>query len=501
MHNSKNRNLLFRLECAQNDDIITNNDIFHSSINNYHDSKQKMYSLEATNNEDLLLNYHYNNTSITNTNNHLLLTGEEKKILPYEMIISNENENLTMEINTNIPEVMNENTILNTGFELNQTVSLTNSSAFSTESLSLPNNLRSRIGLNVQQTDKSEIIQSIRTSQEINQQKCFQQYKNNNNISISYICIIIFLALPFILGHIVTRWDQSNISKIVEELAKTNQRFNDVKDIRIGYVEEKFTKQLEEKLQTMIHQQSAWHDHEKYAFSLQIHELQEILKMTRQHLTNTIHQLTQENEQLQEKIKLLEHRLEVTQEQYSKNTKICIEGVNCTKSTFNQLLTIIFKQTASIAADISVTLSSFFEYLSASVSNIVDHRHKYVEKSKRKLTNFASLSTVKKIQISLRRSIDNLFSSFRKAKLNYVTWFKSRIQRRKQNQIQNNEKEKQYRQIHKKHPWRWTFQQDFNRKRTHDQRSSREKTCYSKDNFPMNKICSIKNWMVKFLRP
>ncbi|CAF0850404.1 unnamed protein product [Rotaria sp. Silwood1] len=491
---------MFRLEYAQNNDIIINNDIFHSSINKYHDAKQKNHSLEATNDEDSLLYYHCNNASIMNTNDHLLSTKEEKEALPAEIIFSNENDNSTVEKSTNTPEITNENDILNTGFSLNRTVSLTNSSAFSSEPCPLPNDLRSRIDLSVQQTDESKIIHSTPTFQEIKPQKCFEQHKNKNNISISYVYIIIFLVLPFILGHIVTRWDQSMITKVVEELVKTNQRFNNVKDMRMGNVEEALTKQLEEKLQHMIYQQSAWHDREKYAFGLQIYELQEILKRTQQSLTNTIHQLTQENEQLQEKIKLLEHRLQVTQEQYPKNTIICIEGVNCTKSTLNKLVTIIFKQTESIAADASVHLSSIFEYLSASVSNIVDHRHKYIEKSKRKLANFASSSTVKKIRTSLRRSIENLSSSFHKVKVYYVTWFKTRRQRREQNRILNSEKETPQRQIHKKYSWHWTLQQGFNRKPVRHQTSNKEKNCYSKFYFPMDKICLMKNWLIKFLR-
>ncbi|CAF0865259.1 unnamed protein product [Rotaria sordida] len=486
------------LEHAKNDDIIINNGMFHSSINNYHHPKQEIHLLEATNDEDILLYYDHNNTPTTNINNHLLSTREENEILSSEVIISNDNENSIIEINTNTPEVMNENYILNTGFELNQTISLTNSN----ESLSLPNNLRSRIDLNVQQTDKSKTIQSSSILQEIKPQKYFEQYKNKNNISISCIYIIVFLAFSFILGHIVTRWDQSMITKVAEELIKTNQRLYHIKDIPMGNnIEEKFTKQLEEKLQNMIHQQSVWHDHEKNTFSLQIYELQEILKMTRQNLTNTIYQLTQENERLQGKIKSLEHRLQVTEEQYSQKTKICIEGVNCTESTFNELAATIFKQTVSITTDISVNLSDLFKYLSGSVSNIVDHRHKYIEKSKRQLTNFIRSSTVKKFQTSLRRSIANLSSSFRKTKVNYATWLKSRIQRREQNRIESNKKEKQQRQIHIKYPWRWTFQQGFNRERARHQTSNKEKTCYSKFNFPMNKIYSIKNWMIKLLRP
>jgi len=105
-------------------------------------------------------------------------------------------------------------------------------------------------------------------------------------------------------------------------------------------------------------------------------------------LTNTIHQLTNENIQLQERIKLLERRLEVTEKRDSKDKKTCQEGVNCaksSKSTLDKLFTNIFKKTASIAADTSVNLSGLFKHLSASVSDIVDHRHEYVKESKRKI--------------------------------------------------------------------------------------------------------------------
>ena len=34
-----------------------------------------------------------------------------------------------------------------------------------------------------------------------------------------------------------------------------------------------------------------WYNHEKYSFILQIHELRELLSLTQQNLTNTIHQV------------------------------------------------------------------------------------------------------------------------------------------------------------------------------------------------------------------
>jgi hypothetical protein len=121
-------------------------------------------------------------------------------------------------------------------------------------------------------------------------------------------------------------------------------------------------------------------------------------------------------------------------------------------------VTNLFKRTASIAIDTSVNLSGLFEQLSASVSKIVDHRREYVKASQRKLTD-------------LTRS-----SSFQKAKL----WMKSR----------SNSKPSQ------KFPWRWRFSSG----RMHFPSPDQEQVCYSKFNFPMNKICSMKNWMGKLFR-
>jgi hypothetical protein len=162
------------------------------------------------------------------------------------------------------------------------------------------------------------------------------------------------------------------------------------------------------------------------------------------------------------------------------------------------LVTNIFKQTVSIAEDTSDNLSGIFEQLSASVSDVVDHRHAYVGKSKRKLTRFAGSSTAEKVQTTFRRSVENLSSSLRKAKLTYVTWLKSRAQRA---QMENNEKERQQKQTPKKYPWRWTVQRNHDQERMRHQSSTKEHVCHSKLYFPVNQICTMKNWMVKFFQP
>ncbi|CAF1105910.1 unnamed protein product [Adineta steineri] len=316
-----------------------------------------------------------------------------------------------------------------------------------------------RIGTNAQQTNlgNSEIYQSSYISQSI------EQYHNKTNTLISCTCIILLLTVSFILGQSVKQWDHSTMNKIVKELDKTNQRLNELQEIPYKNIEEKLNKQLEEKLYSMINQQLFWHDDEKHKFIKQVHELQQVLNMT-----NTIDQLMNDNKRLRDQIKSLQHRLGIIKEN---DSKMCLEGVNCTISstpTLNKLASNIFKQTISIATNTSISLSGLFEHLSASVSNLVDHRHKYINNSRRKLTDFTcGSSTAKKIQTSLYRSAEKLSSSFLKAKVTYATWLKSHTQYREQ---------------------------------MHYQVPNKQYTCHSKLNCSMNKIRSIKNWMIKFLR-
>jgi hypothetical protein len=109
-----------------------------------------------------------------------------------------------------------------------------------------------------------------------------------------------------------------------------------------------------------------------------------------------------------------------------------------------------------------------------------------MKQSKQKLASFTGSSTANKVQISFRRSVENISSSFRKAKLTYATWLKSRAQRREQIRMEQ--------QTPKKFPWRWAIQ------RLH-QTTNKNDACHSNFYFPINKIRSMKNWMVKFFRP
>ncbi len=138
-----------------------------------------------------------------------------------------------------------------------------------------------------------------------------------------------------------------------------------------------------------------------------------------------------------------------------------------------------------------MNLSGLFEHLSASVSDIVDHRRDYVRNSQRKFTDLTGSSTAEKVQTSFRRSVENFSSSFRKAKTTYSSWMKSRVQARMENNHQTPQK----------FPWRWTFQRSYNRARMRYHTPNKEQVCYSKFSFPMNRICSMKNWMVKLFQP
>jgi len=105
-----------------------------------------------------------------------------------------------------------------------------------------------------------------------------------------------------------------------------------------------------------------------------------------------------------------------------------------------------------------------------------------LKKVNEKLNDFAGSSTAAKVQTSFRHSIENLVSSFRKAKLTYASWVKSRAQAREKNQYQ----------IPKNFPWRWTFQRGYYGERVRHQTPNKEQVCYSKFYFPINKICSMK---------
>ncbi|CAM4744978.1 unnamed protein product [Rotaria magnacalcarata] len=490
------------LEHTQKADIIIRNDnpfSYMYNLNNYHDLEEEIDLLEATNNEhSLLLCHNDNNTQTVNINNRLSTDGK-KQIRSSQANILHDNDNSKFKSTINKSQEMNKNHVFNSEFKSNTTESRHNRSSLSDGSRSSASNIRCPSCFNVAQTAKCQIVSSIPMSEQSKLHNRIEGRQHNNNISISCIYIIVFFTLPIMLGHFVTRWDQSTITKIVDELTKMNQRLNGIKYIPLGNIQEKLTKQFEEKLQNIISEQSAWHDHEKYTLSLQIQELRQILKITQQNLTNTIHQLTQENEQLQEQIQSLEHPLGRNQEQNSKFTKTCIQGANCTKPTLNKSVTTASEEIPSIAADTSVNLLGFFESLSASLSNIVDHRHEYIEKSKKKLIVFAGSSSFKTIRTSFRRGFENLSSSFYKVQLTYTTWLESRAKQRDQNRIVVSQKEKQ-RQSDKKPRSCWPFQYGFNRDRRWCQVTNKDHSCHSKSNFLMDKICSMKRLLVKFFR-
>ncbi|CAF0788551.1 unnamed protein product [Adineta ricciae] len=257
---------------------------------------------------------------------------------------------------------------------------------------------------------------------------------------------------------------QSTMKRISKELDRTNQRLNEVQDIPIENIEEKLTKQLEDKLQNLVNQQLAWHDYERNTFVRQIRELRQVLNMTQQNLTNKIYRLTKENDRLQERIKSLEHRTEKKHPQVlvKDNTKCG----NTSGSTLDRFVSNVFKQTISIATNTSMNFSGFFEHLSASVTNLVDSRYEYMNISKEVL---GRASTAEKVQISLRQSVESLSSSFRKARSTYSSWRKLHVQHREP------------------YPWGWPCRYDEHR-------------CYSKFESSMNKIRSMKNWMIKMFR-
>jgi len=57
-------------------------------------------------------------------------------------------------------------------------------------------------------------------------------------------------------------------------------------------------------------------------------------------------------------------------------------------------------------------------------------------------------------------------------------------------------------------PWRWTFQRSHDREQMRHQpsitkkhSSNKEDVCHSKCEFPVNQLCSMKNWVDRFFRP
>jgi len=157
------------------------------------------------------------------------------------------------------------------------------------------------------------------------------------------------------------------------------------------------------------------------------------------------------------------------------------------------LLATLIKQTASIAEDTSSNLSTLFEQLSASLSGLVDHGHEYVEEGKRKLNDLAGSKTAEQVQTTLRRGVENLTSSFRKAQSTYTTWLRTRAEQREQARVDNMEREQE--QKSGRRPWRWTFQRSHDREQMRQQppatkkhSTNKEYACHSKCKFPVNQI-------------
>jgi hypothetical protein len=172
------------------------------------------------------------------------------------------------------------------------------------------------------------------------------------------------------------------------------------------------------------------------------------------------------------------------------------------------LLGNLVKQTASLAEDTSVNLSGIFEQLSGSLSDFIDHSQEYVEESKRKLTDLAGSQTAEQVQTTLRRGVENLSSSLRKAQSTYVTWLRTRAQQREQARMEAAEREEEEQEKSGQRPWRWTFQRSHDREQMRHQipvtkkhSSNKEHVCHSKCQFPVKHICTMKNWMERFFRP
>jgi hypothetical protein len=194
---------------------------------------------------------------------------------------------------------------------------------------------------------------------------------------------------------------------------------------------------------------------------------------------------------------------------FDQDKRLSFSNIQCAKTpvpTLDVLLGHLFKQTASIAENTSENLSGLFEHLSASLSDLVDHGHEYVEESKRKLTDFACSETAEQVQTTLRRGVENLSSSLRKAQSAYVTWLRTRAQQREQARMEQSERDNEQKPV--RTPWRWTFQRSHDREQMRHQTpitkkhtTSKEHACHSKCQFPVNHFCTMKNWMEKLFRP
>ncbi|CAF4883832.1 unnamed protein product [Rotaria sp. Silwood1] len=137
-----------------------------------------------------------------------------------------------------------------------------------------------------------------------------------------------------------------------------------------------------------------------------------------------IHLLSDENERLQKQVIVLEHHVQLIEEQSSIEKETCPEEVDCTKSStlsLDVLLSNLIKQTTAIAENTSTNLFDLFQCLSESLSDLVNHGHEYVKQSKQKLSDISRSQAAEQVQMALRCGVEHLSSSFSKAQSTYAT--------------------------------------------------------------------------------
>ncbi|CAF3722796.1 unnamed protein product [Rotaria sp. Silwood1] len=134
--------------------------------------------------------------------------------------------------------------------------------------------------------------------------------------------------------------------------------------------------------------------------------------------------LSDENERLQKQVIVLEHHVQLIEEQSSIEKETCPEEVDCTKSStlsLDVLLSNLIKQTTAIAENTSTNLFDLFQCLSESLSDLVNHGHEYVKQSKQKLSDISRSQAAEQVQMALRCGVEHLSSSFSKAQSTYAT--------------------------------------------------------------------------------
>ncbi|CAF1084324.1 unnamed protein product [Rotaria sp. Silwood1] len=127
--------------------------------------------------------------------------------------------------------------------------------------------------------------------------------------------------------------------------------------------------------------------------------------------------LSDENERLQKQVIVLEHHVQLIEEQSSIEKETCPEEVDCTKSStlsLDVLLSNLIKQTTAIAENTSTNLFDLFQRLTA--MDISD-----VKQSKQKLSDISRSQAAEQVQMALRCGVEHLSSSFSKAQSTYAT--------------------------------------------------------------------------------